>query len=77
MKCSIETIKNLLPQGSIFHNVLVFVNIDQGIHNRKSKVARNEKNLSRFSSIHKIKQIFKRFKETFIQCQALISEEYT
>ena len=41
MKCSSETLQNLLY--FMYKKTPVYVDIDQGIHKGKSKVARNEK----------------------------------
>ena len=43
MKCSSEMLQNLLYFTFSLMNVLVYVNIDQGIHKGKSKVTRNKK----------------------------------
>ena len=48
-------------------NALVYVDIEQGIHKGKSKVAQNEKETKNYVGflIHKILQILKRFAGTF------------
>ena len=55
-------------------NALVYVNIDQGIHKWKSKVAQNEKRKKKYFGF--LIQILKYFARPYVEHKPLISEEW-
>ena len=55
-------------------NALVYVNINQGIHKWKSKVAQNEKRKKKYFGF--LIQILKYFARTYVEHKHLISEEW-